>query len=98
MGISADNCNRGSSIREDSAGRSQVSTKKTAGLKKGGVLDGGVIFELYDAHGYLVDLTELMAQELSLTCDMAGCSSSLAPSSCSVDFYCNSDCTLPCAL
>jgi alanyl-tRNA synthetase len=58
---------------------SQVFTKKTAGLKKGGVLDGAVIFELYDAYGYPVDLTELMAEELGLTCDMAGCPSSPAP-------------------
>jgi alanyl-tRNA synthetase len=53
----------------------QVFAKKTAGLSKGGVLDGGVIFELYDAYGYPVDLTELMAEELGLKCDMEGCSS-----------------------
>lgn len=50
----------------------QVFAKKTAGLAKGGVLDGAVIFELYDAYGYPVDLTELMAEELGLTCDMEG--------------------------
>lgn len=53
----------------------QVFSKKASGLPKGGVLDGTVIFELYDAYGYPVDLTELMAEELGLTCDMDGCSS-----------------------
>ena len=51
----------------------QVFNKKTAGIPKGGVLDGAVIFELYDAYGYPVDLTELMAEEVGLTCDMEGC-------------------------
>lgn len=47
--------------------------KKSAGIPKGGTLDGAVVFELYDSFGYPVDLTELMAEEIGITVDTAGC-------------------------
>ncbi|MES2964547.1 MAG: alanine--tRNA ligase [Bdellovibrionota bacterium] len=37
--------------------------------KKGKVLDGAVVFKLYDTYGFPVDLTRLMAEERGLTVD-----------------------------
>lgn len=51
----------------------QYFMKKSAGIPKGGTLDGAAVFELYDAFGYPVDLTELMAEEVGINVDTAGC-------------------------
>ena len=51
----------------------QYFVKKSAGVPKGGTLDGAAVFELYDAFGYPVDLTELMAEEIGINVDTAGC-------------------------
>eukprot|EP00892_Ulva_mutabilis_P002071 jgi/Ulvmu1/11865/UM081_0023.1 len=50
----------------------QYFLKKAADVPKGGTLDGAAVFELYDAFGYPVDLTELMAEELGINVDTAG--------------------------
>lgn len=44
----------------------------SANSKKGNVIDGKIVFELYDTFGFPVDLTSLIARSYDLTIDEAG--------------------------
>jgi alanyl-tRNA synthetase len=46
--------------------------EKVARKAEGGVLQGEVVFTLYDTYGFPLDLTELLARERDLTLDTAG--------------------------
>ncbi len=50
----------------------RIYEEKTAGLDRGGVIPGDVLFLLYDTYGFPVDLTADIARERGLGVDMAG--------------------------
>jgi len=50
----------------------RIYEEKTAGLGRGGVIPGDVLFLLYDTYGFPVDLTADIARERGLGVDMAG--------------------------